>query len=67
MRSISFLSKFQVIFVIVILFSTPSFSFTQNNLSLDTDELNYEIVTISPSQPIIEDSSIGELNNSSYK
>ncbi|MHA1591403.1 MAG: bifunctional metallophosphatase/5'-nucleotidase [Candidatus Heimdallarchaeaceae archaeon] len=61
MRSIRSLSKLQVIFVIVILFSTPSFSFTENSISLDTDELNFEIVALSPSQPIIEDSSLVNL------
>ncbi|MCK5305267.1 MAG: metallophosphatase, partial [Candidatus Heimdallarchaeota archaeon] len=61
MLSIRSLTKFQVIFVIVILFSTPSFSFTENSISLDTDDLNFEIVALSPSQPIIEDSSLVNL------
>ena len=61
MFRIQSLLKFKVIFIIVILFSTPSFSNTENSLSLNVDELNIETIISSISQPIIEDSSLVNL------
>lgn len=61
MLSTRSISIFKVVFIISILFSTPSFSFTENSLSLNIDELNIETVVSSISQPIIEDSSLVNL------
>ena len=61
MRRICFFTKFKVIFVIVILFTTPSFSLAENKLSLETNELNIKTYVNSLSQPIVEDSSLVNL------
>ena len=61
MRNIRSFTKFKVIFVIVILFSTPSFSLTENRLPLENNCLNVKTYVNSLSQPIVEDSSLVNL------